>query len=103
MKYKYEIFYINLFENLKVMLYENNIDIDFSKIYLMTDFEKILRNALKKTIPNSIILGCYFHYIKSIVSKFKDYGLLNKKFLLKSFKLIFFFKLYPFFLINDKT
>ena len=103
MKYKYEICYINLFENLKVMLYENNIDIDFSKIYLMTDFEKALRNALKKIFSNSIILVCYFHYIKSIVTKFKDYGLLNKKFLLKSFKLIFFFKLYPFFLINDKT
>ena len=103
MKYKYEICYINLFENLKIMLYENNIDIDFSKIYLMTDFEIALRNALKKTFPDSIILGCYFHYIKSIVSKFKDYGLLRKKFLLKSYKLIFFFKLYPFLLINDKT
>lgn len=90
MKYKYEICYVNLFENLKIMLYENHIDIDFSKIYLMTDFERALRNALKKCFPDSNILGCYFHYIKSIESKFKEYGLLKKKFLLKTYKLLFF-------------
>ena len=56
----------------------------------MTDFEKALRNALIKTLPDSIILGCYFQNIKSIVSKFKDYVLLRKKFLLKSYKLIYF-------------
>ena len=70
---------------------------------MMTDFENPLRNALKKSFPNSIILGCFFHYLKAIVSKFKEYGLLNKKLLIKSYNLIFFFKLYPLVLPNDKT
>ena len=70
---------------------------------MMTDFENPLRNALKKSFPNSIILDCFFHYLKATVTKFKEYGLLNKKLLIKSYKLIFFFKLYPFVLPNDKT
>ena len=62
MKTKYEISYYNLFENIKLMIFENKINVDFSKIYFMTDFESALRNSLKKSFPESAILGCYFHY-----------------------------------------
>ena len=60
MKHKYEICYINLFENLKIMLYENHIDIDFSKIYLMTDFERAIRNMLKNVFQIALFWGVIF-------------------------------------------
>ena len=52
MRYKTEISYLNLFENLKLLLYQYNINIDSSKLYMMTDSENPLRNALKKSFPN---------------------------------------------------
>ena len=98
MKNKYELSYINLFENLKLILYEPNISIDTNKIYLMSDYETGLRNALKITFPNAVILGCYFHYLKSIVKKVKELGMLKKNILLKIYKLLIFSRLYPFLL-----
>ena len=80
MRYKTEISYLNLFENLKLLLHQYNINIDSSNLYMMTDFENPLRKALKKSFPNSNILGCFFHYLKAIVTKFKDYGLLKKNY-----------------------
>ena len=59
------------------MIYEKYIDINFSKLYLMTDFEPTLRNVLQKCFPDSIIFGCYYHYLKSIIAKFKEYRLLK--------------------------
>lgn len=79
MKSKSECSYINLLENLKLLIKENNIDIDFSKIYIMSDFEVALRNAIKNCFPDSVIVGCFFHYVKAIVNKFKQLGLLKKK------------------------
>ena len=102
MKNKFDISYYNVFENFKIMLKEYNINIDITKMYFMADFEAALRKSLEICFPNSIILGCYFHYLKCIVNKFKIFGMLNKKTLLKSYKLIYFFKLYPFLLNNDK-
>ena len=69
----------------------------------MSDCETGLRNALKISFPNAVILGWYFHYLKSIVKKVKELGMLNKNILLKTYKLLFFFKVYPFLLPNDKT
>ena len=47
MKNKYQISYINVFENFKLILKEHNISIDNNKIYLMVDYESALRNVLK--------------------------------------------------------
>ena len=86
MKNKYQISYINLFENFKLILKEHNISIDNNKIYLMLDYESALRNALKICFPNCIILGCYFHYLQCIVKKIKELGLLKKHIVLKVYK-----------------
>ena len=37
MKNKYELSYVNLFENFILILYEHNIAIDTNKIYLMSN------------------------------------------------------------------
>lgn len=78
MKSKSENSYINLFENLKLIIKENNIDIDFSNLYIMSDFEVSLSNAIKNCFQDSVIVGCFFHYVKAIVNKFKHIGLLKK-------------------------
>ena len=78
MKFKKEICYVNVFENFKILLYENNIKIDFDKIKIMTDFEISLRKAVRYSFPNSPLIGCYFHYLKSIIKKIKELGLLKK-------------------------
>lgn len=77
---KNENSYINEFENFKLLLLENKINIDFNKIYFMADFEEGLRNRIKYSFQNSILLGCYFHYIKSIFNKIKKLGLIKKIF-----------------------
>ena len=49
MRYKNVISYVNLIKYLKLMLDEYNINIDSSKLYMMTNFEKYLLKALKKS------------------------------------------------------
>lgn len=79
MLHKFEVSYINIFENLKIICIENNININFENITFMSDFEYGLRKALKISFPNSSILGCYYHYVKNIFKKFKELGLCKKK------------------------
>ena len=78
MKTKTEISYKNVFDNFKLILLDYNIKVDFSKIYIFTNFEKSLRNAIVFSFPNSNLIGCYFHYIKSLVKKMKELGMLKK-------------------------
>ena len=99
MKFKKEICYVNVFENFKILLYENNIKIDFDKIKIMTDFEISLRKAVRYSFPNSPLIGCYFHYLKSIIKKIKELGLFKKKQFPSIYNIIFIFKLFPF--INE--
>ena len=93
MKTKNEKSYYNIFENIKLLLNENNITVDFTKINIMCDFERGLRTALKKSFPNTIILGYFFHYIKSIYNKCKKIGLITKKYFLETYKILIFFKI----------
>ena len=67
--------YQNIFENIKTLLSNNNISIDFKKIFIMMDFEKGARKAIKNIFPKSKLLGCYFHYTKALWNKAKKQGL----------------------------
>ena len=102
MKAKRQDSYINQLENFKLITLENKLNIDFSKIYFMYDFEISLRNSLKIVFPNSIILGCFFHYIKAIMKKFKELGLLKKQYFKDAYKLLIYFKLFPFITEEDQ-
>ena len=53
----------------------------------MVDFEKSLINAIKKNFPETIINGCFFHYIKLLWKKAKSLSLCNKN-NLKNTKLV---------------
>ena len=52
----------------------------------MTDYEKGLRSAVKKSFPVSPILGCFYLYIKAIFNKCKKLGLIKKNIFLKILK-----------------
>ena len=60
-----------------------NIKVEFNNIYIMADYKKAFRNVIKKSFPDSVLLGCFFdvHYCKSILKKFKSLGILIKNFL----------------------
>ena len=103
MKTKNENAYFNIFEDIKIMLTELKLNINFKNIYIISDFEKGLRNAIIKSFLESKILGCYFHYIKCLIGKFKSLGMLYKKYTNKACKLLFFFKLFPFLYEKDKN
>lgn len=85
MKYKSEISYINLFVNFKLMLTEYSIDVDFSKIYMMSDFEK----SFPKEFPNTPFSGCNYHFLKAIIKIFNELGLIKRKKFLNSYKILF--------------
>ena len=102
MRTKNENSYYTIFENIKVMLNELKLVVDFKKIYIYSDFEKSLRNALKRSFPETPILGCYFHYIKCLFDKFKSLSLMKKKNIKVNLKILFFFKLFPFLYKEDQ-
>ncbi|KAG0436829.1 Transposase for insertion sequence element IS256 in transposon [Dictyocoela muelleri] len=51
---------------------------EISAEIIITDFEKPLNNAVKKTFPNSFLQLCYFHFTQSIIRRLKNEGLFNE-------------------------
>ena len=60
MKSKKENSYYNIFETFKIMLNEIKINVVFSEIYIMADFEIGLRKAIKNSFPKATLLGVIF-------------------------------------------
>ena len=78
-----------------------NINIDFSKISFMADFEINLRKAISDNFPNSEIMRCYFHFIKNLYYKMKKLGMTKKKDIKNNLKFLFFFKIFTY--IKDEN
>ena len=89
----YEL-YFHIFENLKYLFVYNNINIDFNDLYIMMNFEKGARRAIKTVFPQTHLLGCYFHFAKSLWKKAKKEGLTKKNLLKDTVILIFSLKIY---------
>lgn len=53
----------------KVFDYINTHVLNLDGIKTMTDFERAMRNALKKIAPNSILLACWFHFCQALRKK----------------------------------
>ena len=45
---------------------------------IMADFEKGLRNALKTAFPQSILMGCFFHFVEALWGNLQKRGLRAK-------------------------
>lgn len=98
---KSEFIYNNIFCDIKKILGENDISTENIPNKIMMDFEKRLINSVKGYFPDSIINGCFFHYIKILWNKAKSLTLCKKENLKNTKLLIFIFKLNPF-LFKDK-
>lgn len=66
------------------------LNIDFSNRKFMSDFEISLRNPITKNFPHSELMGCYFHYVKNLFTKFKKLGLCTKNSSKETTKFLFF-------------
>lgn len=60
--------YMKLFEYMK-----NELKIDLYKF--MSDFEIAVRISVKHFYPNALIVGCWFHFINSLLKRIKKLGL----------------------------
>ena len=95
--------YNSIFEDVKKILIDNGIDINKIPKRIMIDFEKGLQKAVKKNFPDSIIDGCYFHYVKLLWGKAKKFGMCKKNDLPITKILLFILKILPFLRVDDKA
>jgi hypothetical protein len=51
-----------------------NLDTDWTRHFMMCDFEIAMREAFIETFPAIIIIGCYFHWSQLIIKRVKTDG-----------------------------
>ena len=73
MTHKKQFLYEPVFNTILNFSSDNGLEISFDSKTIMTDFEKPIRNVIKK-----ILKGCYFHFVKALWSKSKKFGLCSK-------------------------
>ena len=76
---------------------------DLKLISCTTDFDKGLINSLSNTFKNARLVGCYYHYTRSIREKVKEYKLFNKTNEKTTKELLTILYKAPFSIINDKN
>ena len=94
--------YNSIFEDVKKILIDNEIDIKKIPKRIIIDFEKGLQKAVKHNFPDSTIDGCYFHYVKLSWGKPKIFGICKKNDLPTTKILLFVLKILPFLRFDDK-
>ncbi|CAF4407741.1 unnamed protein product, partial [Rotaria magnacalcarata] len=52
-----------------------NLKLDWKPIYWMSDYEGGLTKAITKELPNTLLLGCAFHYNQAIYRNIQNKGL----------------------------
>ena len=100
---KSEFIYDKIFKDVKDILLDNKINISSIPHYIMVDFEKSLIKSIEKNFENTIIDGCYFHFIKLLWSKDKSLNLCKKDKLKNTKILIFVLKILPFVEPDEKN
>jgi len=76
---KSEKLYLSAFQTLRNILEEEELVVKPELI--MMDFEIGMQNAVKKAfkLSDKNIVGCYFHYVKAIITKAQKLGILKRK------------------------
>ena len=96
MSHKRYYLYKNLFIKIKQLLIDFKIEVDFKKISIMTDFERGIRKALKEVFDGKPLYDCYFHFIKNLWEKAKQFGLFKRDLRKTTSIIIFSMKMYPY-------
>ena len=100
---KSQYLYKSIFNDIKKILEDNNINYkNLTKQYIL-DFEPSLQNALRKVFEGIKISGCYFHYMKILRQKAKINGLCTKSEIKVTKILLFILKIMPYLGIDERT
>ena len=99
---KSEYLYNMIFNDVKKIIIDANINLSDIPKYIMADFEVGLQRALKTSFPNSLISGCFFHLVKCLWDRAKKYGLIKKESIKHTKILIFILKLIPYINIDER-
>ena len=78
---KSEFLYDSIFIDIKKIIMDSGYKIEEIPNRIICDFEKSLQNAIRKNFKNSIIDGCFFHFVKLLWGKAKFFGLCKKNIL----------------------
>lgn len=95
--------YKNIFRDIKLILEDNDYDINDITDQFMLDFEEGLQKSIKTIFPKVKINGCHFHYVKILWEKAKQYGLCSKKDIKYTKILLFLLKLLPYLAIDERS
>lgn len=85
--------YDNVFSEILFICNQLKLTLNFNNKTIMCDFEKSLRESLKKNFKGIKIKGCFFHYVKCLWNKAKKIGIVNKKNLANTKIIIFLLKI----------
>lgn len=99
---KSEYLYDHIFSDIKKIIIENGNKLDDIPKRIMSDFEKGLINSIRKNFENSVVDGCFFHFVKLFWKKAKSLGLCKIKNLKNTKILLFILKLIPFLEIDQR-
>ena len=95
--------YKNIFQDLKLLIEQNNIIWDYKDIKFTSDFERSLLYSIKEEFSSSKIQNCFFHFVKALWQKCKKLGLTKSKYIKTTKILVFASKLYPLILEDNKS
>ena len=95
--------YNHVFNAMLLLLNDNNIEYNFKKKIITTDYERALRTSIKDIIKPKALNGCYFHFVKALWKKCREYGLTCKKLREDSILLVFCLKIYPYIHNNKRN
>jgi len=90
---KHENCYLAAFSALNVVC--RGLKLSIKPKYIMTDFEKGLRNALEWTYPEAKLLGCYFHFCRCLWFYAAKNGLKSQSRITTTKKIISLLKILP--------
>ena len=99
---KSEYLYNMIFNDVKKIIIDANINLSDIPKYIMADFEVGLQRALKTSFPNSLIRVCFFHFVKCLWDRAKKYVLIKKESIKHTKILIFILKLIPYINIDER-
>ena len=102
MSHKSYSLYYHVFNNIKTLILKNKIEYKEKELKFMMDFEKSSRKAIKSIFPESILLGCFFHFTKALWKKAKKEGLCKKLYMKETHIIIFAFKIFIFIKEKEK-
>ena len=95
--------YDSILKDVNKIFVDNDINLKKIPNRIIIDFEKSLQKAIKLNYPNSVIDGCFFHFVKLLWGRAKQLGLYKKSEMKNTKLVLFILKIIPFLKSEDKN